>query len=131
VTEQCNKNVWKIQDGNDRVNLSIYYETLCPDCRKFITTQVWNAYQSILSIVNISFVPYGNAREVYRPRIDVYVFNCQHGFQECMGNFFHVNFEKKKNFIVCLFFFLLDLCDQFISQYNKSFSKKDALQFLE
>ncbi|CAF4687154.1 unnamed protein product, partial [Rotaria magnacalcarata] len=46
VTEQCIKYVWKIRDDNDRVNLTVYYETLCPDCRQFISTQVWNAYQS-------------------------------------------------------------------------------------
>ncbi|CAF2048979.1 unnamed protein product [Rotaria magnacalcarata] len=89
VTEQCNKYVWKIRDDNDRVNLTVYYETLCPDCRQFISTQVWNAYQSILSIVNISFVPYGNAHEVYRPETKLYEFYCQHGADECYGNLIH------------------------------------------
>ncbi|CAF3567407.1 unnamed protein product [Rotaria sp. Silwood1] len=67
VIEQCEAYIWKTRTESDRVNLSIYYETLCPDSRKFITTQVWNTYQSILDIVNITFVPYGNARELYRP----------------------------------------------------------------
>ncbi|CAF0776034.1 unnamed protein product [Rotaria sp. Silwood1] len=89
VIEQCNKYVWKVRDANDLVNLSIYYETLCPDCRQFITTQVWNTYQAILSIVNISFVPYGNAREVYRPETKLYQFYCQHGADECYGNIIH------------------------------------------
>ncbi|UJR37345.1 hypothetical protein I4U23_030053 [Adineta vaga] len=89
VVDQCTKYVWNIRDVNDRVNLTIYYETLCPDCRQFISTQVWNAYQSILSIVNISFVPYGNAREVYRPETQLYQFYCQHGSDECYGNLIH------------------------------------------
>ncbi len=91
VTEQCKAYVWKARAGNDRVNLSIYYETLCPDCRQFISTQVWNAYQSILDIVNITFVPYGNARELYRPETQLYQFYCQHGAEECYGNLIHVN----------------------------------------
>lgn len=90
VTEQCAAYVWKKSVRNDRVNLSVYYETLCPDCRQFITTQVWNAYQSILDIVNITFVPYGNARELYRPETKLYQYYCQHGAEECYGNLIHV-----------------------------------------
>ncbi|CAF0936065.1 unnamed protein product [Adineta steineri] len=89
VIDQCNKYVWNIHAADDLVNLTVYYETLCPDCRDFIKTQVWNAYQSILSIVNISFVPYGNAREVYRPETQLYQFYCQHGSDECYGNLIH------------------------------------------
>ncbi len=90
VTEQCTAYVWKARVGSERVNLSIYYETLCPDCRQFISTQVWNAYQSILDIVNITFVPYGNARELYRPETKLYQYYCQHGAEECYGNLIHV-----------------------------------------
>jgi interferon gamma-inducible protein 30 len=109
VTEQCTAYVWKARAGNDRVNLSIYYETLCPDCRQFITLQVWNAYQSILDIVNITFVPYGNAREVYRPETKLYQFYCQHGAEECYGNLIHTcvinaypQTEQHMPFIYCM-----------------------------
>ncbi len=95
VTEQCTAYVWKTAERNDRVNLSIYYETLCPDCRQFITTQVWNAYQSILDIVNITFVPYGNANELYRPETKLYQYYCQHGAEECYGNLIHVKIEPE------------------------------------
>jgi interferon gamma-inducible protein 30 len=107
VIEQCKSHVWKTGAASDRVNLSIYYETLCPDCRQFITTQVWNAYQSILDIVNITFVPYGNARELYRPETKLYQFYCQHGAEECYGNVIHVILEKRNNIkILSLFLFL-------------------------
>ncbi|CAF2982296.1 unnamed protein product [Rotaria sp. Silwood2] len=109
VFEQCEVYVWKIRAESDRVNLSIYYETLCPDCRQFITTQVWNTYQSILDIVNITFVPYGNARELYRPETKLYQFYCQHGPEECYGNLIHtcvLNFYPKSEqhmpFIYCM-----------------------------
>ena len=93
VSEQCTSLVWKSRAESDRVNLSIYYETLCPDCRQFIATQVWNAYQSILDIVNITFVPYGNAKELYRPETKLYQYYCQHGAEECYGNLIHVRNE--------------------------------------
>jgi interferon gamma-inducible protein 30 len=91
VTEQCSSYVWKVRDGNDKVNFTLYYETLCPDCRQFMSSQLWPAYQSILDIVNITLVPYGNAHETYQPATQLYTFVCQHGDQECLGNIIHVN----------------------------------------
>ena len=91
--------------------VSIYrfiMKTLCPDCRQFITTQVWNAYQSILDIVNITFVPYGNARELYRPETKLYQYYCQHGAEECYGNLIHVRNRLKKR---DLDLFSIGLCD--------------------
>lgn len=77
-------------NGNDLVNFTIYYETLCADCRQFITTQVWFAYQAVADIMNLTFIPYGNAHEVYRPETQLYQFYCQHGADECYGNLIHV-----------------------------------------
>jgi len=39
--------------------------------------------------VNITFVPYGNARELYRPETKLYQYYCQHGAEECYGNLIH------------------------------------------
>lgn len=93
MTEQCQRFVWNVNvnGANDKVNFTLYYETLCPDCRQFIKTQVWRAFQSIGDIMNMSFVPYGNAREIYRPETKLYQFYCQHGSDECYGNLIHVN----------------------------------------
>ncbi|CAF1281144.1 unnamed protein product [Rotaria sordida] len=89
VTEQCKKFVWKIHDGNDKVNFTLYYETLCPDCRYFMTTQFSKTYQTIPNIINITIVPYGNAHETYDPTTKLYQFVCQHGADECLGNLIH------------------------------------------
>ncbi|CAF3299652.1 unnamed protein product [Rotaria socialis] len=89
ITEQCKNSVWKKQNQNGKVNFTLYYETLCPDCRQFMTTELWKAYQTISDIVNITIVPYGNARETYEPKTDLYQFICQHGPNECLGNLIH------------------------------------------
>lgn len=80
--------------ADDRVNFTLYYETLCPDCRQFVSTQVWKAYHSILNITNFAVVPYGNARETYDSSSQQYVFTCQHGAQECLGNIIHVGISS-------------------------------------
>ncbi|CAF0970409.1 unnamed protein product [Adineta steineri] len=89
VTEQCTSFVWKTTADNDRVNFTIYYESLCADCRQFTITQVWFAYQAVIDIVNLTFIPYGNAHEVYRPETQLYQFYCQHGSDECYANLIH------------------------------------------
>lgn len=90
VTQQCQSFIW----NTDRVNFTIYYESLCADCRQFTITQVWFAYQAVADIVNLTFIPYGNAHEVYRPETQLYQFYCQHGADECYANLIHVKFNK-------------------------------------
>jgi interferon gamma-inducible protein 30 len=77
-------------NANEKVNFTLYYESLCPDCRQFMTTELHRAYQSVLDIANISIVPYGNAHETYDPTTQLYQFTCQHGAAECLGNLIHV-----------------------------------------
>lgn len=90
--------VWKKpRADDDKVNFTLYYETLCPDCRQFMTTELYKAYQSVLDIVNITVVPYGNARETYDSSSQQYVFTCQHGAQECLGNLIHVRYFDEYN----------------------------------
>jgi len=88
VTEQCKEMVWSASSyklkADDRVHLALYYESLCPDCKVFITNQLWPTYNKISSIIDLDLVPYGNAQE--RQDGDTWVFTCQHGPQECLGN---------------------------------------------
>ena len=95
VVDQCLKYVWlpsiKIKPAsfNENVNVTLYYETLCPFCRQFISTQLSLAYEAVGSIMNIVLVPYGNAKELYRPETKLYQYYCQHGSDECYGNLYH------------------------------------------
>lgn len=95
-------------EGNaTRVVIDLYYETLCPYCRRFIANSLvplWN-HSDFRAIVNIKLVPFGNAMilplqnvsEGYRfwhqDMIDKNmsnIFECQHYERECFGNRMHV-----------------------------------------
>ncbi len=78
------------------MNFSLYYETLCPYCRQFIAQQLFKAYNTILDIINITIVPYGNAHEIYDATTRRYEFTCQHGADECVGNLIHVKSKTIK-----------------------------------
>lgn len=47
--------------ADDRVKVSVYYETLCPDSIAFITKQLWPTYQKMKDIMIVDLVVYGNA----------------------------------------------------------------------
>ena len=119
VTKQCESYVLKVRDANDKVNFTLYYETLCPDCREFMKTQLHKAYGSILDIMNISLVPYGNAQETYDSSTQLYQFDCQHGAQECLGNLIHVR-QTKTTIDPSIYFFFSDRVVFFITtlQFN-------------
>jgi interferon gamma-inducible protein 30 len=51
--------------------------------------ELWKAFQSVSSIMNLTIVPYGNAKETWRNETKLWQFTCQHGPDECWGNLFH------------------------------------------
>ena len=97
------------------VELSLFYESLCPACRGFLVQELFTAWLLLPEeALSITLVPYGNA-EVgagptrccghspwhCRPRSDWLVpqernvsgkwhFQCQHGPEECLGNMIEV-----------------------------------------
>jgi len=107
VLDSCVKYAWSNQQDAPRVKLSLYYETLCPGCQMFIGQQVGPAYKQIGNIMDIEFVPYGNAHETHDGT--KWVFQCQHGEQECVGNVITTcsmdilkNFTTYFPFILCM-----------------------------
>jgi len=68
------------------VKVTLYYESLCPDCKNIFKYQIFPAYAKLAStqILDLQLVPYGNAK-VFRYG-EKFVFNCQHGAAECLGN---------------------------------------------
>ncbi|XP_071449858.1 GILT-like protein 1 [Hetaerina americana] len=70
---------------NERVNVSLYYESLCPDSVRFVINQLQPTWQSMAPYMNIRFIPFGkSASGKYSD--GTIVFFCQHGPKECSGN---------------------------------------------
>jgi hypothetical protein len=61
-SNSCHAKNQKLVFDSDAVNLTLYYEVLCPDCKEFVSDQVINAFKFIPSIMSLTLVPYGNAK---------------------------------------------------------------------
>jgi interferon gamma-inducible protein 30 len=67
--------------------ITIYIESLCPDCTEFISNSFKEFYNlNITNLATIDFIPFGNANETYNETTELYEFSCQHGENECFGN---------------------------------------------
>ncbi|KAK7390320.1 hypothetical protein VNO78_25623 [Psophocarpus tetragonolobus] len=67
---------------NQKVTVSLYYESLCPYCADFIVNHLSSLFQTgLISIVNLRLIPWGNAGIAQDG-----TFICQHGGDECFLN---------------------------------------------
>ncbi|XP_049588383.1 gamma-interferon-inducible lysosomal thiol reductase [Syngnathus scovelli] len=69
------------------VSVTLYYESLCPACRVFISQQLFPTWSMLQDIMKVTLVPYGNAKELVLGNT---TFTCQHGEPECHGNVIEV-----------------------------------------
>nr|ADJ21806.1 gamma-interferon-inducible lysosomal thiol reductase [Oplegnathus fasciatus] len=84
VLKQClESNFTRSRQTADPVEVGLYYESLCPGCRGFLTEMLFPTWL-MLDIMSVTLVPYGNAQE--KPDGQKYTYECQHGEQECLGN---------------------------------------------
>ena len=93
--------------ADQKVNVSVYYEALCPDSISFVRGSMWRAYQDVPDILRLDLVPYGKAS--YERRADGSIsFSCQHGPDECLGNMVQacalnlLQEEQRVEFVKCV-----------------------------
>ncbi|ELU04646.1 hypothetical protein CAPTEDRAFT_173595 [Capitella teleta] len=94
----------------EAVAIDLYFESLCPGCRAFLTGQLWPTFKALgKDIINISLVPYGNAQQTLDHASGMWKFTCQHGGSECVGNIIETcaivmykDIEKYFPFVHCL-----------------------------
>ncbi|KAK3756571.1 hypothetical protein RRG08_045086 [Elysia crispata] len=68
------------------VNMTVYYESLCPGCNFYIHNTLSPLWPKIkdLNLMTVTLLPFGNADE---KKIGFqWEFHCQHGANECLGN---------------------------------------------
>nr|CAI5836583.1 unnamed protein product [Callosobruchus analis] len=84
-----NRQVSGQDDGStaERLPVSVYYETLCPDCIDFFRTQLKPTYDQLADYLDLDLIPFGNG--IVRKHGDKWEFECQHGPEECEGNSYH------------------------------------------
>ena len=90
MEEQCHDQVWSLWGFDDLVELTVYIESLCPDCKEFINGQLWSTYIKLASIMNVRVVPYGNANVSHAPHFAIVLFlsiisNCDYYLYSCCG----------------------------------------------
>jgi len=86
VVNQCKLIQHFTEENYSPVKFTLYYESLCPDCIRFMKTQLWPTWKTINNdkVFDLDLVPYGNAREFNRD--GKWYFTCQHGLDECAKN---------------------------------------------
>lgn len=70
-----------------QLKVDVYYESLCPDSAKFITTQLSPAAKDLLQYLDLHLIPFG--KSTYNTQGSDVIFDCHHGPNECYGNKIH------------------------------------------
>ncbi|XP_063390603.1 GILT-like protein 1 [Cydia fagiglandana] len=69
---------------DNKVKIALYYESLCPDSKRFITEQLAPVWRDFKGSVKVKLVPYG--KSTHDKVNGKWQFNCHHGPDECYGN---------------------------------------------
>nr|AXF48737.1 odorant-binding protein OBP40 [Lobesia botrana] len=72
------------KSDDNKVKIALYYESLCPDSKRFITDQLAPVWRDFRGAVKVKLVPYG--KSTHDKVNGKWQFNCHHGPDECYGN---------------------------------------------
>ncbi|KAJ2947820.1 hypothetical protein O0L34_g9608 [Tuta absoluta] len=75
-------------NSTQKIKLEVYYETLCPDCKRFFKTELVPLMKQMHEHIDLRMFPYGKVRKSYDQNRTLVV-KCQHGPDECYGNKLH------------------------------------------
>ncbi|CAK1582870.1 unnamed protein product [Parnassius mnemosyne] len=91
----------------EKLHLTVYYESKCPDSKKFILEQLQPTVELLHKYVRLRLIPFGKSMSIdYGDE----GFQCQHGPTECMGNLVQDcalkymrkhNDVQRVNYVVC------------------------------
>lgn len=82
TNEQIEKPLLSASQANDnKVKLGVFFESLCPDSRRFFASELEPSIRDIKDLIELDLVPFGKARVVSKQKM-----LCQHGANECDGN---------------------------------------------
>ncbi|KAG0412728.1 hypothetical protein HPB47_010119 [Ixodes persulcatus] len=76
-------------DAGRKVNVTLFYESMCPYSREFITDQLYPTYELLRDYMVVVLVPFGNGHidnKTLRNGKTYVSITCQHGVNECKGN---------------------------------------------
>ena len=52
------------REDKPTIDVTLYYEALCPGCMQFVETELYPTYQKLGKYINVGLVPYGNSRTI-------------------------------------------------------------------
>merc|ERR1712168_502691 len=79
-----------------KVKLSLYFESLCPYCKMFITRQLGPNFANFEKYLDVELNSFGNAR-MSKGADGEWKFSCQHGSAECRGSIIEACLINKLN----------------------------------
>ncbi|XP_078052205.1 uncharacterized protein LOC144478310 [Augochlora pura] len=85
----ASKHVTADEVSKKQIDVDVYYETLCPDSKRWMQRQLRELDGEIKNYIRLNFVPYGKASQYFDEQKNQWFFSCQHGPKECEGNKAH------------------------------------------
>ncbi|XP_037030721.1 GILT-like protein 2 [Bradysia coprophila] len=78
-----------LQNDVEKLEVQVYYETLCYDSMTFIFRQLYPSWDNRKEYMDLKLIPYGKAIHNLNTTTGEWIIECQHGSAECKLNRVH------------------------------------------